>query len=408
MKRTTLLLAAVLATLLRVAALAPDTYTVVVSCDGFRWDYPEAFDMPFMQDLAADGVKAIMLPSYPSKTFPNHYTLATGLYPDHHGLIGNTFLIKDSGKVYSLSNNETRNDASNYGGEPIWLTAMSQGVKTATVYWVGSDVPVQGKHPTYWRNYQDKKRLTSDERVEEVLRLLKLPEKDRPRLVMCYFEEPDHSGHSYGPMSKHTRKAAEEMDARLSKLWYRLRALPELGDKINLIVLGDHGMTWQDPSRTVDPYKNLEKRWVRFIAGDDPGLIYCNEPSQIDSVMQALKGVDHIKAWKKQDVPEYLHFGTNKNMGDVVVMPDIGWRFTNYKVNPNSGGHGADILLSDMHVAFRAIGPDFKRGYLKNDRFPNVDIYSLLAHLIGIKPSKTDGTLDRVADMLAKDSQPKK
>lgn len=407
MRKVTIIVILALAGIMRSLALAPDTYTVVVSCDGFRWDYPECFDMHFMQDLAADGVKAIMMPSYPSKTFPNHYTLATGLYPDHHGLIGNTFFIKETGKVYSLSNNETRNDPANYGGEPIWITAQKQGVKTATVYWVGSDVAVQGQHPTYWHNYQDKKRLNFDERIDEVTRLLKLPEKDRPRLVMCYFEEPDHSGHSYGPMSRHTRAEAEKMDDVLSKLWYRLKTLPEIGGKINLIVLGDHGMTWQDPSRTVNPYERLNKDWVRFIAGDDPALIYLNSPEQVDSVMLALKDVDHIKVWKKQDVPAYLHFGTNKNMGDVVVMPDIGWRFTSYKVNPNSGGHGADPTLADMHVAFRAIGPDFKVNYLKNDRFPNVDIYSLLAHLIGIVPAQNDGDLNRVADMLAKGSQPK-
>ncbi len=129
-----------------------DSYTVIISLDGLRWDYLDAYDVPFFNQLAREGVKAVMQPSFPSKTFPNHYTLATGLVPDHHGIITNIFWDRERGVEFSLSNKETRSDGRYYGGDPVWLTAKRQGVKTATVFWVGSDVAIQNDHPTYWHD----------------------------------------------------------------------------------------------------------------------------------------------------------------------------------------------------------------------------------------------------------------
>jgi len=390
-----------LASVLAVAAWAAgnDNYTVVVSCDGLRWDYAECYDMPFFDRLAKEGVKAVIQPSYPSKTFPNHYTLATGLYPDHHGIIANSFRLHDSGKKYSISNNETRSQGKYYGGDPIWLTAKRQGVKTATVYWVGSDVKIKGEYPTYWQDYQKKPLLTFDERVDKVIDLLSMPEEKRPHLVMCYFEEPDHAGHSYGPNSKKTRRAIENLDSLLWTMWVRLKAMPEIGNKINLIILGDHGMAWTSELRVVNSDKYIKKEWDAKIEGDNPALIYVNKPELADSVVNALQGVDHIRAWKKGEVPEYLHYGTNINMGDVIVMPDLGWLFRhNNKVI--AGNHGWDHTASDMLVGFRAIGPDFKVGYVRPGTFRNVCIYPLLAHLLGVTPEPNDGDLQEVSDIL--------
>ena len=389
-----------LASVLACAAWAAgnDTYTVIVSCDGLRWDYAECFDMPFFDRLAKEGVKAVMQPSFPSKTFPNHYTLATGLYPDHHGIIANTFRILDEDKKYKIGS-EVAGQGKYYGGDPIWLTAKHQGVKTATVYWVGSDVKINGEYPDYWQDYRKKPLLKPEERVDKVIELLNMPEDKRPHLVMCYFEEPDHTGHSYGPINKKTRRVAEGLDDLLWKLWARLKAIPEIGDKINLIITGDHGMTWLSDVRVVRSDNYVKKEWVKHFDGDSPALIYTTKPEYADSIVNALQGVDHIRAWKKGEVPEYLHYGTNKNMGDVVVMPDLGWVFRdNTKVI--SGNHGWDPTYSDMLVGFRAIGPDFKVGYVRPGTFRNVCIYPLLAHLLGITPAPNDGDLKEVGDML--------
>ncbi len=396
MKKIVLLLLAVLAAV-NVSGAGRETYTVVVSLDGLRWDYAEAFDVPFFDQLAREGVKAVMMPSFPSKTFPNHYTLATGLYPDHHGIVANTFKVRRNGKVFSLGNNEMRNDPQYFGGDPIWLTAKRQGVTTATVYWVGSDVPIKGEYATYWHHYQQN-RLTFPQRVDEVLRLLELPEQERPHLIMAYFEEPDASGHNHGPMSARTRRAMEQMDSTLQVMWSRIQQLPIAAD-VNLIVLGDHGMTWVDPDRMIYPHEYLKPEWVERITNDFPALVYANRHDYVDSICNALKGVDHLRVWKRQDVPEYLHYGSNPNVGDVVVLPDVGWVFDNRKWKPG-GTHGYDHTASDMLVAFRAVGPDFKRGYVKEAKFRNVDIYPLLAYLLGVKPADNDGDITEVMDML--------
>ncbi len=396
MKKIVLLLLVTLAAV-NVNGAGRDTYTVVVSLDGLRWDYAEAFDVPFFDQLAREGVKAVMMPSFPSKTFPNHYTLATGLYPDHHGIVANTFKVRRNGKVFSLGNNEMRNDPQYFGGDPIWLTAKRQGVTTATVYWVGSDVPIKGEYATYWHHYQQN-RLTFPQRVDEVLRLLELPEQERPHLIMAYFEEPDASGHNHGPMSARTRRAMEQMDSTLQVMWSRIQQLPIAAD-VNLIVLGDHGMTWVDPERMIYPHEYLKPEWVERITNDFPALVYANRHDYVDSICNALKGVDHLRVWKRQDVPEYLHYGSNPNVGDVVVLPDVGWVFDNRKWKAG-GTHGYDHTASDMLVAFRAVGPDFKRGYVKEAKFRNVDIYPLLAYLLGVKPADNDGDITEVMDML--------
>ena len=379
-------------------AAGRDTYTVIISLDGLRWDYLDAYDVPFMDQLAREGVKAVMQPSFPSKTFPNHYTLATGLTPDHHGIIANTFWDREKGVEFSLGNKVTRADGRYYGGDPVWLTAKHQGVKTATVFWVGSDVTINGDHPTYWLDYQTQQ-LDFPSRVEEIIRLLKLPEKDRPHLVMAYFEEPDRSGHNYGPMNSITRRAVEDMDLLLSNLWARIQLLP-IADKVNFIITGDHGMTSVDPKRFVDIDDVLPKHWYERFCNDYPTLIYASAPQYIDSIYNALQSVDHIRAWKKADLPAYLGYGTNKNMGDVVVLPDVGWLFADKPSKKQRGSHGFDHTASDMQVGFRAIGPDFKVRYEKPERFRNVCIYPLLCYLLGVTPSPNDGSLEEVRDML--------
>ena len=379
-------------------AAGRDNYTVIISLDGLRWDYLDTYDVPFMQQLAREGVKAVMQPSFPSKTFPNHYTLATGLTPDHHGIITNTFWDRERGVEFSLGNKDTRSKGYYYGGDPVWLTAKHQGVKTATVFWVGSDVAIQGEHPTYWLDYQTQQ-LDYPGRVDEIIRLLSMPEKERPHLVMAYFEEPDRSGHNYGPMNRMTRRALEDMDRLLSLMWTRIQMLP-IGSQVNLIITGDHGMTSVDPKRFVDIDDVLPKHWYERFCNDYPTLIYASAPQYVDSICDALQHVDHIRAWKKADIPAYLGYGTNKNMGDVVVLPDVGWLFADKPSKKQRGSHGFDHTAADMQVGFRAVGPDFKVGYEKPDRFRNVCIYPLLCYLLGVTPSPNDGNLDEVADML--------
>ena len=183
--------------LVSVCLSAKQHTTVIVSLDGYRWDYPLMYNTPFLDSLGNRGVSAEMCPSFPSKTFPNHYTMATGLVPDHHGIIANRFYDISSGRTYSIGDTATSKDGSFYGGEPIWLTARRQGIRTGVVYWPGSDVAILGQYPDYYKDYAQKPLLTFPQRLDEVERLLTLPDSLRPQLVMMYFDEPDHSGHLY-------------------------------------------------------------------------------------------------------------------------------------------------------------------------------------------------------------------
>jgi predicted AlkP superfamily pyrophosphatase or phosphodiesterase len=290
----------------------------------------------------------------------------------------------------------TRNDASYYGGEPIWVTAQKQGIKTGNVYWVGSDIAVKGEHPTYYQVYDKKPRLSQTERVAEVLRMLRLPEADRPQLVMLYFEDSDTYGHTYSPFSQETRKCIARLDALMRFLWEGLQSLPFAKD-VNLIVTSDHGMATVSADRFVPIKHLLKEEWYTLIDGNLPAQIY-TQPQFRDSVYHALKDLNHVRVWKREDIPAYLNYGSNPRVGDIIVLPDLGWLVEEgNKTLP--GAHGFDPTYDDMQVMFRACGPDFKKGY-EAPKFRNVSIYSLLARLLHITPEKTDGCLEEVENML--------
>lgn len=379
-----------------VNAMAGRHYTVLISLDGFRWDYPLMYDTPFLDSLGREGVSAVMRPSFPSKTFPNHYTLATGLVPDRHGIIANRFYDTASGRTFSISDPATSKDGSFYGGEPVWLTAKRQGVKVGVVYWPGSDVAINGQHPDYWHDYNKTPRLSFPARVAEIERLMKLPEGERPGLVMAYFEHPDYQGHDFGPASKEVRRSVEAIDGLLSMLYNSLRSLP-YGDDINFIVTSDHGMAQTSPQRAVSLSDYVKAEWCERVMADVPTLIFPKKGRE-DDIMKALEGVAHIRAWRKEDVPAYLHYGTNKNVAAIVVLPDMGWVISeDGKVKP--GNHGYDPTLPEMNVPLRAAGPDFRRGFTKTGLMDNTDIYPTLCRLLGIEPSPCEG--EAATDLLS-------
>ena len=383
-----------------------DRYTVIISLDGSRWDYADYYDMPFFDSLATVGVKARMEASFPSSTFPNHYTMATGLVPDHHGLVNNSFWNPDTQHGYAIGDKESRYDARYYGGEPIWITAQKQGVKCGVVYWVGSDIPVgpEGNaFPTYYRHWDEDPHWTFEERCDEIVRLLSLPQNERPRLVMGYFDEPDHQGHVHGPISPECKQMTERMDSLMHSLYLRLKALP-IGKKLNFILAGDHGMTEISPEHFIGWYDVMPEEWIERIVGNLPTSIWVKE-GYVDSLYNRLKQVEHLNVWKHGEVPAYLNYGTSNRLGDLIVSPDLGWQF-NFAPSRNHGTHGFDPTETDMMVAFRAVGPDFKEGYEapftegEKSAFHNTDLYPMLCKLLGVKPAPADGKLERIQKIL--------
>lgn len=371
--------------------------TIVVSLDAFRWDYPTIYNTPWLDSIAANGVAATMVPSYPSSTFPNHFTLATGLVPDHHGIVNSQFWAPEKGELFSKGDSATRYNPYYFGGEPIWVTAKKQGVKSASIYWVGSDVAIQGLYPDYYLRWDNEPRLTYPQRVEEALRIAKLPESERPSLLMVYFDEPDWTTHHYGPIAEESEAVIEQLDSLMGILY---RGLKELDYGVNLIVTSDHGMTEISDEKFISIEQTVNPDWVERIVSTNPTSIFCKEGCR-DSLFNQLSKVKHISVWRKEEVPAHLNYGTSNHLGDIIVAPDLGWQFATTPRGLN-GAHGYDINEPDMQIIFRACGPDFKRGYTLPHSFSNVDLYSILAELLKIEPAKTDGSLEKVQELFSK------
>ena len=371
--------------------------TIVVSLDAFRWDYPTIYNTPWLDSIAANGVAATMVPSYPSSTVPNHFTLATGLVPDHHGIVNSQFWAPEKGELFSMGDSATRYNPYYFGGEPIWVTAKKQGVKSASIYWVGSDVAIQGLYPDYYLRWDNEPRLTYPQRVEEALRIAKLPESERPSLLMVYFDEPDWTTHHYGPIAEESEAVIEQLDSLMGILY---RGLKELDYGVNLIVTSDHGMTEISDEKFISIEQTVNPDWVERIVSTNPTSIFCKEGCR-DSLFNQLSKVKHISVWRKEEVPAHLNYGTSNHLGDIIVAPDLGWQFATTPRGLN-GAHGYDINEPDMQIIFRACGPDFKRGYTLPHSFSNVDLYSILAELLKIEPAKTDGSLEKVQKLFSK------
>ncbi|MDA3821666.1 MAG: ectonucleotide pyrophosphatase/phosphodiesterase [Bacteroidales bacterium] len=376
-----------------------DNYVILVSIDGCRWDYPDMYDTPNLLEMAENGVKAErVISSFPTKTFPNHYSIATGLYPDHHGIVNNSFYAPDLDLLYRIGNRDMVMNPDFYGGEPIWNTAEKQNVRSASFFWVGSEAPIDGMQPTYWKPYDGK--LSFESRVDTALYWLELPLEKRPRLIMLYFQEPDGVGHDFGPVHEETGKVMENLDAILGDLRARISHLP-YGDKVNIIVTSDHGMGATSSQRYVNLNDHMQENWVEEIIGGNPVYLIDAVSGFEDSVVANLDRAVGVSAWRKENVPAHLHYGTHPRISDVVVAADSSWSIGT-KSDPSGysgGAHGYDNSNLDMHNIFYAEGPDFKKGYV-HAPFENVDIYLLIAHILNLTPAETDGKLENVEDML--------
>jgi len=366
------------------------SYVLLVSLDGFRWDYPQLYKTPNINKIATDGVKADrLIPSFPTVTFPNHYTIATGLYPDHHGLIDNNFVAPDLGLSYRMSDRTAVENPSFYGGEPIWITAEKQGARAASFFWVGSEAAVGGIHPTYWKKYDGT--VTYEARIDTVVKWLGYPENKRPELVTLYFDEPDATGHKFGPKSPQTRKAVERLDSLMGVLRSKLSSLPEY-KRINIILVSDHGMEAISPQRYISLKEIVPDRMISSLEGGNP--VYFVDPIQgkLDSVLLLLNARKGLKAWSKSNVPSRLHFGTNPRIPQIVVVADSSWSFGTRPDGSSlrGGAHGYDNSNSDMFAIFYAAGPAFKKNYQFHE-LNNTDIYGMICRILNLKPVPNDG-----------------
>ena len=381
-----------------------DTYVILISFDGFRYDYMERVDTPNFDRIAKDGIKAKSLkPIFPSFTFPNHYAIATGCYADKHKILGNefsTFLGE-----YSYKNKDTVQDAKWYGGEPIWVTAEKNGIITATYFWVGSEAKIGGYYPTYYKNYQSG--IDSEVKIKQVVDWLELPIQERPRLICLYFNEPDHAGHVYGADSKEVNEQIKISDDILGTLIESLKKL-DIYNNINFIIVSDHGMV--DVS---------EKKVINIDDFNIPGVVHGKGPimSVIDREFSRSKGfydekkslivnidIPHVTVVSSRDNND-LHY--HNPYYNFLLIADEGWMLYTQQLLkeyngklPVKGMHGYDSNSMNMHAIFYAYGPQFKSN-MQIDTFELIHIYPMLCKLLDISPYKNiDGKLNVLQGIL--------
>ena len=391
---------------------------IMIGIDGLHAKAIDRVAAPNLRHLAETGVRATsMIPAMPTKTFVNFYSIATGRYPEHHGMISNAPFDRVIGRQFNVSE-----DVQNplwWSAEPIWITAEKQGIKTATYFWVGSEVAIDGVRPSIWKPYQKEKDY--GQRIDEILTWLDLPEEQRPRLVTLYFSAVDTALHTYGLGSEQERQAILRVDRHIGDLLAGL-AKRGLRNTTDILVVSDHGMANISSERVVnlDNWLDLSDwRVTEWRANAEdvnaPFLSLFGTPEQVDKAYQLLKNADpHMQVYRPEDMPAHYHFAHPDRVPDLFVLADPEWEIYASRNAAHKGKtptkvikgatHGYDNHSELMQATFIANGPDFNRS-MQVDAFENVEVYGLIACILAIKPAKTDGDVKRVASMLTQTCQ---
>ena len=373
---------------LETAAVPARVPLILISVDGLRVDYLDRDVTPNINALAAGGVRAkAMLPSFPSLTFPNHYTLVTGLRPDRNGIVNNN--MEDPaipGRAFALSNRAAVEDRRWWDeAEPVWVTAEKAGIRTATMFWPGSEAPIGGVRPTHWLSFDGK--MPNEARVAQVLAWVDEPQ--RPGFMTLYFDTVDHDGHEYGPDAPQTTAAMAEVDARIGDLVAGLKAR---GVAANIVLVSDHGMIGVAPERSIRIDQILVPGSYRLIASGAMAALEAM-PGQDAVVASALlRPQAHMDCMRKADVPKRLHYGKNPRVPAFLCIAEAGWMISTRAPDPArplGGMHGYDPAVPEMAATFVAAGPAFRAGVVV-PAFDNVNVYPLLMRLIGVKARDSD------------------
>lgn len=374
---------------------------VLVSLDGFRWDYIRHPEAVTLRTIAAQGVHATrMEPVFPTKTFPNHYSQVTGLHPESHGVVGNSMEDPDLGR-FAMGDTLAVRNAAWWGGEPIWVTAERQGRRAASFFWPGSEAAIGGVRPTWFQRYDSD--VPHDVRVRQVLDWLALPPDSAPAMITLYFSAVDGAGHRFGPDAPETRAAIARVDSAVGALWSGIAAL-DLRDRVNLILVSDHGMAALSRDRVILLDDWLEAGTYRVVEWNPVALIVPAEGRE-QEVYERLSRMPNLTTYRRQDVPERLRFRRHPRIPPLVAIADEGWSIgtrERFETNPTfavGGTHGYDNALESMGALFLAAGPAFGVGRVVR-RVRAVDLYELMAHVLGLRPAPNDGALDSIRVVL--------
>ncbi len=379
------------------AAQQAKHYVVLVSLDGFRYDYAVKYGAKNLLQIAAHGASAPqgMIPSYPTVTFSNHYTLVTGLYPEHHGIVANNFYDPARKERYSYLDPKATVDGSWYGGTPIWVLAEQQGMRSASFFWVASEAEIQGKRPSYYLKYDAA--YPDEKRVDVVLSWLKLPPKQRPHVITLYYPNVDYAGHKHSPDSPEVAEAVKHLDDMIGRLAIGLASLKL---PVDLIVVSDHGEAAAVKEWTyLDKFTDLSRFTV---AGDVvTTLLYPDSDADAKKAYEELRGAsDKFTVYRRANVPARLHYDANPREGDPIVVATGPSYIRAHEAlsfgdppNTDPGQHGYDPhLVPEMKGIFYAEGPDIRAGVTVAP-FENVNVYPLIANILGLRVGEIDGKL---------------
>lgn len=382
-------------------------YVIMISADGFRYDYAKKYNAENLLKFSNGGVQAkAMIPSYPSITFPNHWTLVTGLYPSHHGLIDNFFYDYKRKENYAMNDRKNAEDGSWYGGIPLWGLAEKQGMISASLMWVGSASDAGGKRPTYYYPYHEK--FTPSEKVDKVINWLKLPMDKRPHFISLYFPEVDGSGHHFGPDTKETEDAVHLVDKAIGEL---VQKVNDLGLKnVNFVFVSDHGMIKVDGGNPLEiPAVLFDKTRFDFYNSQTLLRVYVKNPDEVKDVYQELKAnkTDDYEVYLDKKLPKYLHFGLKDDkynrIGQILLIPRAPKIFLEKGKKTSVGKHGYNPkIVPEMKATFLAWGTEFKSN-LVIDEFQNINVYPLVAEILELKIDQPiDGKLKVLKETLKK------
>lgn len=375
-------------------------YVLLISFDGFRWDYLDRGITPNLDKVIDSGVRALsMKPVTPSKTFPNHYSIVTGIHPENHGIIFNTFTDIHTGQVYRIGDTSKVRDPLWYKGEPIWETLENNGIITASYFWPGSELNDPKRRPTYFKRYKHTEPYK--DRIDGVINWLKLPYNERPKFISFYFHDTDSYGHDFGPNSPEINESIKRLDTLVGYLDKELNKIGMV-DSVNLVFVSDHGMTEIDTAKIIN-FENLLSGLEYKSGGSKPILMIEPSSEHYDSVYHRLKlNEDHFTVYKKEEIPDYFHFRDNKNIFSIIVVAEIGWSLVNnwelssMKKYGSKGNHGYIKEELYMHGIFVAAGPNFNSN-IKTGTIRNIDIYPLLCKIFNVYPNpEIDGKLERI------------
>lgn len=386
----------------QVAAQEKTPYIILVSFDGFRFDYVQKFDPPNFKTFIRKGARAeALIPSFPSKTFPNHYTIVTGLYPAHHGIVDNRFYDSEKNEMYDMHDKEQVADPGFYAGTPIWQLARQQGVKSASYFWVGSEMNDPARRPDYYFPFDDSQR--PEDRMDQALTWLRLPPGDRPHFISLYFSSPDHEGHDFGPSSDENKRAVLKADSLLGRL---MSGLAELNLPVNVIVVSDHGMaelkTTGDTFIFLSDILGSKSSDIKMAVTGTLVHLYVRDQNKKDSVYRKLKSMEkHFTVYQKKDLPGRWHYRSNR-VGDIVISAHPGHYiregdrkkfFETARLQKKFGVHGFDPAEEpDMRGIFYAQGPNIKPG-ITIPEFENIHIFPLMIRILGLTLPPVDGNM---------------